>query len=145
MPKPGPAATPAAPKPSAPAAKPAAATEPKAPAAATAPTEAPAKPKAAKPTGAKPAGFTKPAGFGKKASIQDLDEEEEKATHPSIMVCAWAAVLAMLVVLYFQYNIDQNIARQSEPLLGWPSTGEVVESGDEAEEPAEEESSEEEE
>lgn len=58
------------------------------------------------------------------------------------MVCAWAAVLAMLVVLYFQYNIDQNIARQSEPLLGWPSTGEAVDAGGESEEAAEEESSE---
>ena len=112
--------------------------------------EAPAKPAPTKPGAGKPkakAGFTKPAGNAKKAAVaQELEEEEDKPTHPSILVCAGAAVLAMLVVLYFQYNIDQNMSRQSEPVLGWPTSGDeaAAEESEEAE-PAEEEESEEEE
>lgn len=107
--------------------------------------DAPAKPKA-KSKPAKPAGFSKPAGFGKKAVVQEPEEEEEKPVHPSILVCAVAAVLAMLVAFYMQYSIDQNMSRQSEPVLGWPSAGDDA-SADEgsSEEEAEEESADEEE
>lgn len=66
--------------------------------------------------------------------------------HPSILVCAAAAVLAMLVALYMQYTIDQNMSRQSEPVLGWPTAGEEASADDSAsEEEAEEESTDEEE
>lgn len=80
---------------------------------------APAKP-AAKP--AKPAGFTKPAGFSRPAA-QELEEEDAKPTHPTILVVVGLAILICLFALYQQYGIDQTITRVSEPVLGWPTTG----------------------
>ena len=52
----------------------------------------------------------------------------------------------MVVALYMQYSIDQNMNRQTEPVLGWPNAGDEV-SADEgdSEEEAEEESADEEE
>lgn len=78
--------------------------------------------KAAKPArpGAKPAGFTKPAGFRRPAD--DLDEEEEKPAHPTVLVCAIVAVLVLLFVAYQQYSIDGTISRVTEPMMGWPES-----------------------
>ncbi len=95
-----------------PVAKPAAATKP-----------------AAKP--AKPAGFTKPAGFSKPAA-QELDEEDEKPVHPTIWAIIGVAIAVLLFAVYQQYGIDQTIARVTEPVLGWPSTGDDSGSADTA-------------
>lgn len=97
--------------------------------AATVPVAKPAKPAASKP--AKPAGFTKPAGFSKPAA-QELDEEEEKPTHTAIWVIIGIAIVVILFGLYQQYKIDQTISRVSEPVLGWPSTGDDSGSADTA-------------
>lgn len=95
--------------------------------AATVPVAKPAKPAASKP--AKPAGFTKPAGFSKPAA-QELDEEEEKPTHTAIWVIIGIAIVVILFGLYQQYKIDQTRARVSEPVLGWPGTGDDSASAD---------------
>lgn len=99
--------------------------------AATVPVAAPSKPAkpAAKP--AKPAGFTKPAGFSRPAA-EELDEEDAKPTHPTILVVVGLAILVCLFALYQQYSIDQTITRVSEPVLGWPATGDDSGSADTA-------------
>ncbi len=88
--------------------------------AATVPVAKPAKPAASKPV--KPAGFTKPAGFSKPAA-QELDEEDAKPTHNAIWAIIGIAIVVILFGLYQQYKIDQTMARVTEPVLGWPSTG----------------------
>lgn len=97
--------------------------------AATVPVAKPAKPAASKP--AKPAGFTKPAGFSKPAA-QELDEEDEKPTHTAIWAIIGIAIAVILFGLYQQYKIDQTPARQTEPVLGWPSAGDDSDSSDSA-------------
>lgn len=97
--------------------------------AATVPVAAPSKPAkpAAKP--AKPAGFTKPAGFSRPAA-EELDEEDAKPTHPTILVVVGLAILVCLFALYQQYGIDQTMTRVTEPVLGWPAAGEDSGSAD---------------
>lgn len=98
-------------------------------------------PKAAKP--AKPgvkSGAAKPgAAKTKKKPAEIIEEDEPKATHPTVLVVTIIALLAVLFLCYQQYSVDTTFGRVSEPTFGWPSDG-SSDSGDYA---AEEEATEE--
>ena len=110
------------------------------------PTATAPMPKAAKP--AKPgvkSGAAKPgAAKTKKKPAEIIEEDEPKATHPTVLVVTIIALLAVLFLCYQQYSVDTTFGRVSEPTFGWPSDG-SSDSGDYAaeEEATEEESSDE--
>lgn len=100
-------------------------------------------PKAARP-GVK-SGAAKPgAAKAKKKPAEIIEEDEPKATHPTVLVVTIIALLAVLFLCYQQYSVDTTFGRVSEPTFGWPSDG-ASDSGDIAaeEEATEEESSDE--
>lgn len=79
------------------------------------------------------------ASKAKKKPAEIIEDDEPKATHPTVLVVAIIALLAVLFLCYQQYSVDTTFGRVSEPTFGWPSDG--SEGGDYA---AEEEATEEE-
>ena len=101
------------------------------------PTATAPMPKAAKP--AKP-GVKSGAAKTKKKPAEIIEEDEPKATHPTVLVVTIIALLAVLFLCYQQYSVDTTFGRVSEPTFGWPSDG----SSDSGNYAAEEEATEEE-
>lgn len=95
-------------------------------------------PKAAKPGvkagAAKPGAKAGAAKIKKKAAAEIIEEEEPKATHPTVLVVTVIALLAALYFCFQQYTVDTTFGRVSEPTFGWPSDGsESAEAADEEE------------
>ena len=94
-------------------------------------------------------GAAKPTAKKKAAEI--IEEDEPKATHPTVLAVTIIALLAVLYLCFQQYTIDTTFGRITEPTFGWPEDGSAAASDEEAaeeeasDEAAEEESGDEEE
>jgi hypothetical protein len=92
-------------------------------------------------------GAAKPSS-AKKKPAEIIEEDEPKATHPTVLVLAVIALLTVLFLCYQQYTIDSTFGRVTEPTFGWPEDASAAAADDssaaEEEEPAAEEEEEEE-